>query len=244
MLVYVVDDNATARDNLTQALRTQHHEVVAFSNAIDTTDYIAEHTAPDVALIDFQLESWPNGINLARQIRLMFPNTAIVVISAYATPKDVATAFRQGADDFLVRPVETHELLNSVSEAVLQHRPGAKLAASNNSLGALKIDMDARKAYWHGVDIQLTPTEFALIMQLAARPAVVINFAELYSMLKGEHLPPGEARKRMRSHVSNLKLKIIRAAPNFPSPIRTSWGHGVYLYSGSESSIDESEDEE
>src|SRR5579863_5808010 len=99
MLVYVVDDDATARDNLTRTLRTQHHEVVAFSNAIDATDYIAQHSAPDIALIDFQLESWPNGINLAKQIRLMFPNTAIVLISAYATPKDVATAFRQGADD-------------------------------------------------------------------------------------------------------------------------------------------------
>ena len=222
MLVYVVDDDATARDNLTRTLRTQHHEVVAFSNAIDATDYIAQHSAPDIALIDFQLESWPNGINLAKQIRLMFPNTAIVLISAYATPKDVATAFRQGADDFLVRPVDTHELLNSVSEAALQHRPGAKQTASGNSPGALKIDTHSRKAYWHGVDLQLTPTELALITQLAARPAVVINFAELYSVLKGEHLSPGEARKRMKSHIANLKHKILQAAPDFPSPMRTS----------------------
>ncbi|MHB8629940.1 MAG: response regulator transcription factor [Aggregatilineales bacterium] len=244
MLVYVVEDDATSRDNLTRTLRTQRHEVVAFSNAIDTTDYIAEHTAPDIALIDFQLESWPNGINLAKQVRLMYPNTAIVVISAYATPKDVATAFRQGVDDFIVRPCETDELLNSISEAALHHRPTVHQATPISLLGELRIDIDFRKAYWHGVDLRLTPTEFALITQFAARPAAVINFAELYSVLKGEHLPPGEARTRMKSHVANLRQKIRAAAPNLPSPIRTRWGHGVYWYPGDESIADESEDRE
>ncbi|MHB8630199.1 MAG: hypothetical protein ACYDEO_28880, partial [Aggregatilineales bacterium] len=82
-------------------------------------------------------------------------------------------------------------------------------------LQVLRIDTDFRKAYWHGVDLQLTPTEFAPITQFAARPAAVINFAELHSVLKGEHLPPGEARTRMKPHVANLRQKYKRRHQTF-----------------------------
>jgi two-component system alkaline phosphatase synthesis response regulator PhoP len=228
MLIYIVEDDADSRDKLTRMLRVQHHEVVTFSNANDTTDYIALHGTPDVALIDLKLEAWPNGINLARTMRLMHPNTAIVMISAFATPKDVAIAFRHGADDFLIRPVEQDELLNSLSEAALNHRPFARLEVSNGSVDALTIDADMRKVYWHNVELQLTPTEFGVITQLSARPRVVMNFAQLYSVINGEHLSSKEARKRLKSHISNLKQKLREAAPGIDLPLRTSWGHGVY----------------
>ncbi len=243
MLIYVVEDDAASRDHLTRMLRTQHHEVIAFSNAVDTTDHIALHGTPDVALIDLKLETWPNGINLARTMRLMHPHTAIVMISAYATPKEVAIAFRQGADDFLIRPVEPEELLNSLSEAVLNHRPSARFGLLNGSIGALRIDTDARKAYWHGVDLQLTATELTLITQLAARPRVVVNFAELYSAINGEHLNPKDARKRLKSHVANLKQKLRDAAPIIALPLRTSWGHGVYWDAGDDFMADEWDEE-
>ncbi len=229
MLIYVVEDDATSRDHLTRMLRTQHHEVIAFANAVETTDYIARHSAPDVALIDFQLESWPNGMNLAKELRLRYPNTAIVMISAYAMPRDVAMAFRQGVDDFIVRPAEIEELLDCVSQAARHHRPAIQRTKLSSLFGTLVMDTDVYKAYWHDVDLQLTPFEFSLLNQLVVRPGVVINFAELYSVLKGEHLTPSEARKRLKTHVTNLRRKFQTAAPNAGLPIRASWGHGVYL---------------
>jgi len=234
MLIYVVEDDAASRDQLTRMLRTQEHEVVSFANAVQATDYIASHVIPDVALIDFKLESYPNGINLAKKIRLMFPHVAIVLISMYATPADVAIGFRQGIDDFLIRPVEVDELLNSISDAALRHRPAAQQITPANPVGELRINADTHKAYWHGVDLQLTPTEYALVTQLVARPVVIINYAELYSIIKGEHLSPHEARIRMKSHIANLKHKLLQAAPESPLPLRISWGHGVYWSASSD----------
>ena len=237
MLILVVEDEATSRDNLTRLMRSQHHEVVAFSNAVETLDYIAKYPVVDVALIDFKLASWPNGISLAKQIRLMYPKIAIVIISAYATNQDVVTAFRQGIDDFVLRPVDSEELLNVVSEAAL-HRRQALQSDTNHTHGALTIDPDMRRAFWHDVEIKLTPMEFSLLNQLAARPNVAINFPELYSVIYGEHLKPREARNSLKTHLSNLKIKLKAAAPDFPVPIHTAWGHGAYWNADDGSDID------
>jgi len=228
MLIYVVEDEAISRDHLTRMLRTQQHEVVTFANAVEATDYILSHTVPDVALIDFRLESYPNGIVLATQLRRMYPHIGVVMISKYATNKDVAEAFRGGIDDFLIRPVEIPALIDSISEAALMHRPGAQHLMAGNPIGDLRFDADAQRVFWCGVDLQLTPTEFALLTQIVARPATIINYAELYSLVRGEHLTPSDARNRLKSHISNIKVKVERAAPNKPCPLRVRRGYGVY----------------
>jgi len=244
MLIYVVEDDAISRDTLTRMLRTQEHEVVVFSNAVATTDYIITHSVPDVALIDFRLESYPNGIHLAKQLRRMYPHVGVVMISKYATTKDVAEAFRGGIDDFLIRPVEIPALIDSISDAALKHRPGAQHLMAGNPIGDLRFDADVRRVFWSGVDLQLTPTEFALLTQLVARPATVINYAELYSLVKGDHLTPTEARKRLKSHISNIKLKVERAAPNAPCPLRVRRGYGVCWDTSSAAELSDSENEE
>jgi len=232
MLIYVVDDQARERDNLTRLLRAQQHEVIAFSNAVEILDYITDHPLPELAIIDYQLGSVPNGINLAKQIRLMHPTMAVVVISEYATKELVVSAFRHGIDDFIIRPAEDEVMLDVIGEIILRRRLAAQPSIANQADSTLKLDPDMRRAYWHGMELRLTPTEYSVLSQLAARPNVAINLAELYSAINGEHLSPKDARNRLKSQLSNLKNKLKAAAPNVPVPIHTAWGHGAYWNAG------------
>jgi DNA-binding response OmpR family regulator len=228
MLIYVVDDKATERDNLTRLLRAQSHEVIAFSNAVEILDYIADHPLPDLAIIDYQLGVAPNGVSLARQIRLMHPTIALVIISEYATKEIVVSAFRNGIDDFILRPAEDEVMLDVIGEIILRRRHAAQLSTTNYTESTLKLDHDMRRAYWHGVELKLTPTEYSLLSQLVAHPNVALNFADINSAINGDHLSSQHARRRLKSQLSNLRNKLRAAAPDFPVPIHNSWGHGAY----------------
>ncbi len=241
MLIYLVEDDPASRDALTRMLRLERHEIVAFSNAVEALNYLYSHPSPDVALIDYQLPGGPNGANLAQHIRLKFPNTAVIMISAYAGTKEVITAFRQGADDFLLRPIEPQELLHRIGEAILRRRPLYSVAESCRQVGQLRLDLEGRKAFWYDAELKLTPTELSLLTQLTARPGAVINYAELYSVTTGEHISPGEARAKLKSHVSNLKQKLQQAHPHIGTPIKTNRGFGFRWHVGGESVPDELE---
>ena len=232
MLIYVVDDQARERENLTRLLRAQHHEVIAFSKAVEILDYITDHPLPDLALIDYQLGSVPNGVNLARQIRLMYPTVALVVISEYATKEIVVSAFRYGVDDFILRPAEDEVMLDVIGEIILRRRRAAQQSAPNQDCSTLKIDHDMRRAYWYGVELKLTPTEYSVLSQLVAHPNVAFNFADLNSAINGDHLSSQDARRRLKSQITNLRSKLRAAAPDFPVPIHNSWGHGAYWNAG------------
>jgi len=238
VLAYLVEDDPTSRDTLTRTLRIEDYEVIAFPNVIKAINYIDTHPAPDVALIDYKLPGGPNGTSLAAHVRQRFAHTAIVMISLYADKREIVNAFRVGIDDFIVRPAEPQDLLERISMAVVKRRPLYPALETFRTVGELHIDFSLRTATWYGVELVLTPTEFSILIQLTAKPDRIFNYAELYSTLRGEHVPPSDARSKLKSHVSNLKRKLhqVRAAPG--SPLKPNHGFGLRWQPDGENTAD------
>jgi len=239
VLAYIVEDDPTSRDTLTRTLRIEDYEVVAFPNVIEAIHYIDSHPAPDVALIDYKLPGGPNGISLAAHIRERFAHTAIVMLSLYADKKEIVAAFRSGIDDFIVRPCEPQDLLDRLGFALVKRRPLYPTSETFRTIGELHIDFSLRTATWYGVELVLTPTEFSILIQLTAKPNHIFNYAELYSTLRGEHVPPPDARSKLKSHVSNLKRKLhqVRSMPG--SPLKPAHGFGLRWQPGGENTADD-----
>ena len=232
MLIYVVEDDVQQRDYFTKFLQATHNEVIAFKETIGAHNYFMTHSAPDAALIDFRFENGPNGLSLARRIHAVYPSSAVLMMSCYAEKEDIVEIFRNGVDDFLLKPVEIKELNQRIGDAVIERRTKHPLDSVERQLGALKLSPATRQAWWHGRLLELTKTQFTLLARLTAQPGHIFNYADLYASCTGDHIDPAEAAKRLKTHLYNLKVKFSKVS-TAPCPILSKRGEGVLWQVGS-----------
>lgn len=210
MFVVVVEDADGEREFLHGALRKNGYEVLSYKDSLSALEYLRSAYV-DLAVIDYSLQGGPNGLALARQVRKLYPASAIVMLSAFATPRELVEAIQINVDDFIIRPVSAEELLRRLDEAILRRREWFPHRTPTRFISpALDLDVSARTAIWYGEALRLTPSQFTLLAQLASKPGHVFGYSELYAFSRGERLPPGEARKRLKSHIVNLRAKLER----------------------------------
>ena len=165
-------------------------------------------------------------LSLARRIHAVYPSAAVLMMSCYAEKEDIIEIFRNGVDDFLLKPVEIRELNQRLGDAVIERRSKYLLDSVERQLGALKLFPETRQAWWHGNPLALTKTQFTLLTRLTAQPGHVFNYADLYATCTGAHIDPAEAAKRLKTHLHNLKVQFKKVSPA-PCPIVSRRGEGV-----------------
>ncbi|HZI81090.1 MAG TPA: response regulator transcription factor [Vicinamibacterales bacterium] len=167
-----------------------------------------------------------DGFEVLRQVRQR-SNVPVIMLTARAEEHDRVKGFGDGVDDYLVKPFAAAELLGRV-RAVLRRATGAAPpAAAATQLGSLSLDARAREAYWDGVALGLTSTEFAVLDVLARADGRVVSRDELTAVLHQREATPFE--RALDVHVSHLRRKIEAAAPTGAaagSVIRTVRGVG------------------
>src|SRR6266851_9111218 len=170
MIIVSVDDDVRSRDFVKRALQQQQYIVEDFDTALDAMNYIRDNSV-DVALIDYRLARGPDGLQLARQVRLMRPECVIVMISAFADRDQVIEAMQVGADDFIVKTKITPEqLVQRVGDAILRRRRWyPSLLPSIRYTGDLEIDVAGKRAVWHGERLRLTAMEFQILAELTSK---------------------------------------------------------------------------
>lgn len=227
MLIYVVEDDPQQRDYFIKTLQAEQHEVIAFKDTIAAHNYFMVHNTPDAALVDFRFEGGPNGLSLARQIHNIRPSAAVIMTSCYADKDDIIDAFRNGIDDFLLKPVSPKALIQHLGDAVIERRTKFPVDTAERQLGALKLNPNTRQAWWHGQPLRLTRMEYTLLLQITARPGHMFNYAELYSACTGDHVDPAQAGKKLKTHIFHLRHRFIDTAPGEQCPVTSRRGEGL-----------------
>ena len=227
MLIYVIEDDFQQRDYYTKVLQAEQNDVVAFKDTISAHNYFVVHPAPDAVLIDFRFEGGPNGLSLARQIHAIHPVAAVVMTSGYADKDDIIDAFRDGVDDFLLKPVNAKDLVKRLGNAVIERRTNHPLDVAERQLGNLTLNPNTRQAWWKAQPLDLTRTQFTLLLQITAQPGHMFNYAELYAICMGEHVDPSLAAKKLKTHIFNLRHRFIEIDPNMPCPVVSKRGEGL-----------------
>lgn len=127
----------------------------------------------------------------------------LLIITARAALADRLAGLDGGADDVLIKPFDTAELLSRM-RAVL--RRSARQASEVWTVGDLSIEPRSYQASLHGAPLELSPREFHLMMELAREPGVVVPKGALAQRLE----PLGDAVDfgALEVHVSNLRRKI------------------------------------
>jgi DNA-binding response OmpR family regulator len=184
---------------------------------------------PDLVILDLNLPTPPgreplDGLDVARAIRRgrgRPSSTPIIMLTARVDEMDRVIGLELGADDYVPKPFSPRELVARV-RAVLRRAAPSPANARLIRAGQLTIDPGRRLTMIDGKSIELTPTEFTLLLTMASAPGQVFNRAQLLDALGPDH----EGLERtVDSHIKNLRAKM-RTDPRQPDLIRTVFGAG------------------
>lgn len=216
MHILLVEDDLDLGRSLQQALKAEGLSSEWLRRVVDAQQVLDESRF-DCVLLDLTLPDG-SGFDLLARWRRVGISTPIVVITARSGLDERLAGLDGGADDFLVKPFATPELISRIRAVC---RRSAQQASDVWSFGALSIEPRRHVVRLHGEPQELSPREFRLLVELAREPGRVVPKGTLAQRLS----PLGEALDfaTVEVHMSNLRRKI--------GPERISTVRGVgYLF--------------
>lgn len=208
----LIEDDLSVREAVAIAFEGLGFLVKAEATGEDIDDMVSEFR-PDVAIIDIQLPSGPDGFQLARHV-IAHSGAPVVFLTAADGLGDRLAGFEAGGDDYVVKPFAMAELLARV-RAVL--RRSGRLQSPVVEIRDLLIDDNAKQAMRGGVLLELTPTEFELLSVLARSPNQVFSKGQLLSQIWGfDSYDPN----LVEVHVSALRRKLDANGPRLVHTVR------------------------
>lgn len=178
MRALLVEDDETLRHGLASAMRAAGWQV---DEAADGREglYLAEESAPDVAVVDLGLPQM-SGMDLIAALRGDRRDLPVLILTARDRWQDKVAGLKAGADDYMVKPFHTEELLARLEALV---RRAAGWAQPVLDFGALRFEPATQRVELHGASLDLTSFEYRLLEYLVLRAGQVVSRAELIDRL-------------------------------------------------------------
>ena len=216
--VLVVEDETEIARVVRDYLRDAGFEVIVVGDG-DSALASVRSAKPDLVVLDLGLPK-RDGLDVAREVR-RWSSTPIVVLTARGDEADRIVGLELGADDYVVKPFSPRELVARI-RAVLRrtrsdHRPDEMLRVAG-----LEVDVAKMRVTVEGRSIELTPTEFDLLVTLVREPGRVFTRSQLLDAIHGVAIETYE--RAIDAHVKNLRHKI---EPEPPEPRYVLTVHGV-----------------
>jgi len=203
MHILMIEDDLDLGRALLQALKAEGITAEWFRRAADAPRSLGAATS-DCVLLDLSL---PDGAGLDLLSRWRQPEGVpplpVIIITARSALEDRLSGLDGGADDFLVKPFETAELVSRIHAVV---RRSVRRAGAVWAFGELQIEPQRHEARLAGEPLDLSPREFRLLLELARNAGAVVSKSALSQRLE----PLGDAVEfgAIEVHVSNLRRKI------------------------------------
>jgi two-component system, OmpR family, response regulator RegX3 len=175
--VLLVEDERSIAEPFASALTRSGFRTTVAHTGEQAMRLIGE-LAPDVVLLDLSLPD-TDGRDVCRRLRLE-SDVPIIMVTASGTVTDRVVGLELGADDYVVKPFATGEVIARI-RAVLRRRPGGQVEEQELTIQDLRIDLAARRAWLAEHELELTRKEFDLLARLARDAGRVVTRESLMS---------------------------------------------------------------
>ena len=180
MRVLLVEDDEMIGRGLVQALSDAGITLDWAKTGADGEAALSD-TSYSVALLDLMLPEL-SGLELLKKLRQRRAQIPVIIISARDGIEDRLAGLDQGADDYLVKPFDTRELISRI-HALLRRRAGQ--SSSQLKCGEIELDLDTHQASFKGKKHSLPPKEFALLHTLMENPGMIWSKHRLEDRIYG-----------------------------------------------------------
>lgn len=224
--ILVVEDDTGVAQGLLDGLRCEGFAVTPCSTGADGLARIAERQ-PRLAILDVRLPDM-SGFDVCREIRRRGLRLPVLMLTAQSAEIDKVVGLEVGADDYLTKPYSLRELVARI-RAQLRRAYGELASADADVLyaGDIVIDRSRGTAVRSGRQLNLTPTEFRLLVFLSRHPGQAFSRGQLLEHVWG-HDVEHEGERTVTVHVRRLREKV-EADPGDPMLILTVPGIGYRL---------------
>ena len=255
--ILIVDDERSLRRTLAELFKRMGHQTVEASSGRAALEQIARQPF-DLVLLDLKMPGM-DGTEVLKAARSLAPDTVFIILTAYGTLDSAIVGIRHGAFDYLLKPSPVSEIIRAVEAGLTERQrrlqSGDPVRLLEQALANLKatasqpeppppierflqaqgitVDTMQRVVVVDGRPVELTPTEFDILVYMMRHRERVVSCRELAAHLRGYDLDERDARLLLRSHIHRLRHKLERA-PDRPQFIRTVRGKG-YIFSTADS---------
>lgn len=221
--ILIIDDEAPIRKLLEITLQSNEYQVIEASTGKEGMILAASHP-PDLIILDLGLPDM-NGHEVLQQLRAWYTNP-VIILSVQKEEEDIIKALDNGANDYLVKPFRTGELLARIRSALR-----SALSEDNDPVitnGVISIDLQNRLVKKNNEPVKLTATEYTLLALFAKNEGKVLTHQYLLREVWG----PGyiSQSQYLRVFIAQLRKKIEEDA-NRPEYITTESGVGYRFVS-------------
>ena len=221
--ILVLEDEIGIRSFVSINLKREGYEIIEAGSGAEAIEQLSNHSDISIALLDVMLPDM-SGIEVCKFIRQQFDQIGVIMLTAKGQEEDKLEGFISGADDYIVKPFSIKELLVRVSALIRRVKKDDNKLKSNEILSdPFVLNIDKRKLYKNGLEIELTPTEFSIVKYLMVNAKKSLSRDQILNEVWGSNYLYDF--KIVDVNIRRIRNKI-EDDPSKPKYIQTVWGYG------------------
>ncbi len=201
--ILFVEDEPSISEPFCQALAREGFDTVVAPTAAAALE-AAERTEPDLVLLDLRLPDG-DGRDVCRRLRRT-SNTPIIMLTASGTETDRIIGLELGADDYVVKPFSSREVISRIRAVLRRTTAAATDVPPQIRVGGVEVDVGARRVKLDGRELQLPRKEFDLLVELMQHAGEVVSREDLMSRVWDVNW--FGSTKTLDVHIASLRRKL------------------------------------
>lgn len=222
-LVAVVDDEKKIRETIHSYLNNEGYEIIEAEDGEGAVQLVENHDI-DLVLLDVMMPN-KDGFQALREIRTIRKKIPVIMLTAKSEEIDKLLGLEMGADDYITKPFSMRELTARIKAVLRRSNADDDQEEQDEVLtrGSIEINLTTYEVKVNKLALNLTPTEYKILVTLAQKPGRVYSRLQLMNSVMGEAFVNYE--RSIDTHVSNLRRKVEQD-PSHPEYIHTVYGIG------------------
>ncbi len=205
--ILVIEDEQDIRDLISFQLKSEGYTIIAVDSADKAISVIERGEKIDLFVVDWMLPGSMSGLEFTKKLRAQkaYASAPVIMITAMTQAENIVAGLDAGADDYMTKPFDMNVLQARVR---VQLRENSSEAIGNDLLtfGPLTIHVSKCKVAVEGQEINLTSTEFKILLLLAQKPGHVFTREQFINNIQGENI--FVTGRTIDTHIAGLRKKL------------------------------------